>query len=79
MNYDAESNILSWELAKKTKITHTKEFGDFIIHLSKSNTPVLIEILNASNFKLDKIKNPTFKKTIREKAMAGISQIDASK
>ncbi|MBU1350222.1 MAG: DUF2283 domain-containing protein [Patescibacteria group bacterium] len=49
MIYDPESNIISWEIAKGD-ISHTREFGNFIIHLSKSGKPILIEILDASKF-----------------------------
>ncbi|MBU4216737.1 DUF2283 domain-containing protein [Candidatus Parcubacteria bacterium] len=47
--YDIESNILSIEVAKG-KIANTKEFGNFIIHTSANGKPLLIEILDASNF-----------------------------
>ena len=58
MTYDAESNILSIELAKG-KISHAREFGNFIVHLSDAGKPILIEILDASKFigQIDKIKN----------------------
>lgn len=58
MFYDPESNIISWEIAKG-EISHTKEFGNFIIHLSPLSKPILIEILEASSFvgQFDKIKN----------------------
>jgi len=46
--FDIESNILSIEVAKG-KIANTKEFGNFIIHISASGKPLLIEILDASN------------------------------
>lgn len=49
MIYDIEANILSWELSKG-QISHARQFGNFIIHLSKRGQPVLIEILNASSF-----------------------------
>ena len=49
MLYDAETNILCWQLAKG-KISHAREFGNFIIHLSSSGKPILIEILDASKF-----------------------------
>ncbi|MDO9399622.1 MAG: DUF2283 domain-containing protein [bacterium] len=57
MNYDIEANLISWELAKDP-IDHAIELGNFIIHLSKTKKPVLIEILNASKFvgQFDKIK-----------------------
>ncbi|MCK5320897.1 DUF2283 domain-containing protein [Candidatus Parcubacteria bacterium] len=58
MIYDPEANIISWEIGKG-KITHTREFGSFIIHLSDAKKPILIEILDASKFigQFDKIKN----------------------
>lgn len=69
MIYDEETNILSWEIASG-KISHVREFGNFIIHLSKVGKPILIEILDASKFigQFDKIKNlkdlKNFKQTI---------------
>ena len=67
MQYDIETNILSWELAKDP-IDHAIELGNFIIHLSKGKKPVLIEILNASKFigQKDKIKLEIIKKQIME-------------
>ena len=58
MEYDIESNILSWEVAQG-KISHAREFGNIIIHFSPSGKPVLIEILEASNLieQIDKLKN----------------------
>ena len=57
MIYEPESNIISIELSKGP-ISHAHEFGNFIIHLSKSNKPILIEILDASKFvgQFDKLK-----------------------
>ncbi len=59
MIYDIEANIISIELSKGP-ISHAREFGNFIIHLSKSNKPILIEILDASKFvgQFDKLKMP---------------------
>lgn len=61
MHYDPEANILSWEVSQG-EITNTREFGNFIIHLSPLGKPILIEILEASSFigqfsKLKNIKN----------------------
>lgn len=58
MIYDSETNIICWEIAKGD-ITHAREFGNFIIHLSGGNKPILIEILDASKFigQFDKVKN----------------------
>ena len=58
MTYDPESNLISIEIAKG-KIEHAREFGNLIIHFSKSSKPLLIEILDASKFvgQFDKLKN----------------------
>lgn len=58
MHYDPESNIISWEIAKDA-ISHARLVGNFIIHLSPSGKPVLIEMLDASKFvgQFDKIKS----------------------
>jgi len=57
MIYDPEANIICIEIAKG-EITHAREFGNFIIHLSSSNKPILIEILDAAKFvgQLNKLK-----------------------
>ena len=67
MQYDPETNILSWEIAKDP-IDHALELGNFIIHLSKGKKPVLIEILNASKFvgQMDKVKFESIKKQLAE-------------
>ncbi len=60
MHYDLEANIISWEIAKG-KISHVREFGNFLVHLSPAGKPILIEILNASNFKTKLNKLETIK------------------
>jgi hypothetical protein len=57
MHYDHESNILSWEIGSG-KIDHVREIGNFLIHVTKKEKPVLVEILDASNLigQLDKFK-----------------------
>ncbi|MFA6171289.1 MAG: DUF2283 domain-containing protein [Patescibacteria group bacterium] len=57
MIYDAESNLLSWEISKGP-IKNARQFGNFIIHLSSAGQPVLIEVLNASSFigQFEKVK-----------------------
>ena len=49
MLYDPETNIACVELSTGT-IDHCVELGNFIIHISKAKKPILIEILDASNF-----------------------------
>lgn len=58
MIYDPEANILSWEVAKG-KISHVRELGNFIIHISSAGKPILVEILDASKFigQFAKLKN----------------------
>jgi uncharacterized protein YuzE len=65
MLYDPESNIISWEVSKGV-ISHAKEIGNLIVHVSKSGKPILIEILEASSFinQFDKIKDIKNIKTI---------------
>jgi uncharacterized protein YuzE len=58
MIYDSEAIILSLELTRG-QITHAREFGNLIIHLSRAGKPILVEILDASSLtgdfaKLDK-------------------------
>ncbi|MBI2459874.1 MAG: DUF2283 domain-containing protein [Parcubacteria group bacterium] len=67
MRYDLEANIISWEITKDP-IDHAIELGNFIIHLSKTKKPVLIEILNASKFagQMDKIKLEGIKRQVME-------------
>jgi len=47
--YDPEANIMMFT-AGSGSITHAKEKNGIIIHMTSSNVPVLIEVLDASNF-----------------------------
>ncbi len=49
MIYDNETNIALIEISTG-KIDNTVELGNFIIHVSKTKKPILIEILDASSF-----------------------------
>jgi len=49
MIYDEENNIALIEISSG-KIDHTIELGNFLIHVSKTKKPILIEILEASKF-----------------------------
>jgi hypothetical protein len=60
MNFDLEANIVSWEITKG-KIVRVHEFGNFLVHLSKSGKPILIEVLDASRFKTKLNKLETIK------------------
>ena len=67
MLYDPEANILCWEVAKG-EISHVREFGNFIFHLSPAGKPILIEMLEASKFigQFDKLKDIKDIKKIEE-------------
>ena len=51
ISYEPEADVLTWELSRDAAIDSAREVGNVIIHLTQHNVPVLIEILNASQFK----------------------------
>ena len=55
ISYEPEADVLVWEITDKP-IDFAKEIGNVIVHFTKNNMPVLIEILEASKF-LSKVKN----------------------
>lgn len=55
ISYEPEADVLMWEIANKP-IDSAKEIGNVVVHFTKNNIPVLIEILEASKF-LAKAKN----------------------
>lgn len=55
IGYDREVDILMIEISDE-KIDYAEEAGPMIIHFTKDNKPVLIEILDASEFLADVTK-----------------------
>lgn len=55
ISYEPEADVLMWEISDSS-IDHAKEIGNFVVHFTKNNVPVLIEILEASKF-MAKTKN----------------------
>lgn len=49
ISYEPEADILIWEITNKP-IDFAKEIGNVVVHFTKNNMPVLIEILEASKF-----------------------------
>lgn len=47
--YYEDADLISWKISKKP-FEYASRSGDFVVHYSKDNEPVLIEILNASRF-----------------------------
>lgn len=71
ISYEPEADVLMWEITDKP-IDYAKEIGNIVVHFTKENVPVLIEILEAGKF-LVKIKNLIEKKDeviIRKFALA---------
>jgi len=52
IRYDRDADILTLEISEEG-IDHAEEAGPMIIHLSEDNKPVLVEILDASEFLAD--------------------------
>lgn len=55
ISYEPEADVLMWEITEKP-IDYAKEIGNVVVHFTKNNVPVLIEILEASKF-LARTKN----------------------
>lgn len=55
INYEAEADVLTIE-SSPAPIDYAKEVGNVVVHFTRDNQPVLLEILEASKF-LDKSKN----------------------
>lgn len=68
MSYEPEADVFSIEMSGKP-IDHAKEVGNIVVHFTKQDVPVLIEILEASKF-LGKIKNVIETKQLRKLAFA---------
>lgn len=49
ISYEPEADVLMWEITDKP-IDYAEEIGDVVVHFTKNNMPVLIEILQASKF-----------------------------
>lgn len=49
ISYDKENDILMYEITAET-IDYAEEVGPIIVHFTKDGKPVLIEILDASEF-----------------------------
>lgn len=49
IGYDREKDILLIEISRKA-VDHAQEMGPLIVHFSKANHPVLLEVLDASDF-----------------------------
>jgi len=69
IRYDREVDIIMIELSDE-QIDYAEEAGPIIIHFTKDNRPVLIEILDASEF-LAELTKISIKSTGREAVEIG--------
>ena len=60
INYEPEADVLTYEITSQP-IDYAKEIGNIIVHFTKSNMPVLVEILEATKFlkKAEKLTSKT--------------------
>lgn len=65
--YDKTDDILMIWLAKEP-VDYAEKTGDMIVHFTKTNKPVLLEVLNASDFLLHTAK--VFPPNVRRTAFA---------
>lgn len=49
LKYDSDSDVLMWETSGRD-IDYATQVANVVIHFSKENIPVLIEILEATKF-----------------------------
>ena len=68
ISYDSDADVLSMESAGRTVIDHAQEMGDVVVHFSKTNKPVLVEILEAS--RLFKGQSKSLRTEIRKNFVA---------
>ena len=48
-SYEPEADVLTLEISS-SPIDHARELGPLVVHFTKRNVPVLVEILEASKF-----------------------------
>ncbi len=48
VSYDSDADVLTVAGAVKGRIDHANELGNFVVHFTKDNRPLLIEVLEAS-------------------------------
>jgi hypothetical protein len=48
ISYNSDADVLSLAGSVKGHIDHARELGNFIVHFTKDDRPLLIEVLEAS-------------------------------
>lgn len=49
IRYESEADVLTYEISSQP-IDYAREVGSFVVHFTKNNMPVLVEILEATKF-----------------------------
>jgi uncharacterized protein YuzE len=49
VSYNRKDDVLTYELASG-RVDHAEEFGPMIVHFDKKGKPIIIEVLDASEF-----------------------------
>lgn len=55
ISYEPEADVLTVEISREAPIDAAREVGNMVVHFTKQNVPVLIEIMQASSF-LEKVQ-----------------------
>lgn len=50
ISYEPEADVLTVEMSRTAPIDFAKEIGNIVVHFTKQGVPVLMEVLNASQF-----------------------------
>lgn len=48
VSYDSDADVLTLAGAMSGRIDHARELGNFVVHFTKDDRPLLIEVLEAS-------------------------------
>lgn len=48
VSYDADADVLALAGTVAGRIDHARELGNFVVHFTKDDRPLLIEVLEAS-------------------------------
>lgn len=48
VSYDSDADVLTLAGVARGRIDHARELGNFVVHFTKDDRPLLIEVLEAS-------------------------------
>lgn len=68
IQYEPAADVLSVEYRRRKPIDYATEMGNLVVHFSRSGEPVLVEILNASQF-TERAHALTCRRALRRRAV----------